>query len=123
MSQAWPPTGQMRIPYQAPEATRCWASEATWLSVKSTHINTMPWSTRTHDDGHHDHSHDPIPAGFHTHPLAHIPVRHARAARAGSKSPASALTIGPPGPADARELFTTHRRRTSWFEASWPDAC
>jgi drug/metabolite transporter (DMT)-like permease len=32
-----------------------------------------------HDDGHHDHLHDPMPAGEHSHPHRHPPTRHAHA--------------------------------------------
>lgn len=32
-----------------------------------------------HDDGHHDHVHDPMPAGPHSHRHAHAPVRHSHA--------------------------------------------
>ena len=31
----------------------------------------------THDDGHHDHVHDPMPAGAHSHLHRHEPMRHA----------------------------------------------
>ncbi|KAB2900215.1 MAG: DMT family transporter [Burkholderiaceae bacterium] len=33
----------------------------------------------THDDGHHDHVHDPMPAGAHSHAHVHPPVRHSHA--------------------------------------------
>lgn len=32
-----------------------------------------------HDDGHHDHLHDPMPAGPHSHRHVHAPVRHSHA--------------------------------------------
>jgi drug/metabolite transporter (DMT)-like permease len=32
-----------------------------------------------HDDGHHDHFHDPMPAGEHSHVHRHEPMRHAHA--------------------------------------------
>jgi hypothetical protein len=32
-----------------------------------------------HDDGHHGHTHDPMPAGEHNHPHLHGPLQHAHA--------------------------------------------